>query len=195
MGSNTGEPARDVITNTLYFKHNLGISLSADFDNIATDLANLFNGATDFFRGCNQIETRLYSMEDAEPRPIRGKKVVARSYIASGAREVALCLSFRGERNLKRERGRIYLGPTSGQANPRPGSTLLDAAIAVANGLAGIGGVDVDWCVYSPTTYQATADYSEAFKPVQASWCDDEWDVQRSRGLRATTRKTATHNE
>jgi hypothetical protein len=51
--------------------------------------------------------------------------------------------------------------------------------------LANLGGVDVQWCVYSPTT---PGDMSDKFKQVTRGWIDNEWDTQRSRGLRATLR-------
>ena len=48
---------------------------------------------------------------------------------------------------------------------------------------ANLGGVNVDWQVYSPT--------DGVGRTVKSYWCDDEWDTMRSRGLRSTMRQTA----
>jgi hypothetical protein len=53
--------------------------------------------------------------------------------------------------------------------------------------LEDIGGVNVDWCVWSRLERKA--------RSVTDWWVDNEWDVQRRRGLKATQRKTGTTNE
>jgi hypothetical protein len=52
--------------------------------------------------------------------------------------------------------------------------------------LSAVGGVNVDWSVYSPTTGQNNA--------ITNLWVDNEWDTQRRRGLRPTSRSVATIN-
>jgi len=55
-----------------------------------------------------------------------------------------------------------------------------DKALSLAQGIADIGGIDVSWQVWSPTDNQG--------RDVTNAWVDDAWDVQRRRGLRASTR-------
>lgn len=108
---------------------------------------------------------------------------------ASAPRELAVCLSFYADRNLPRQRGRLYiphfLYNSTYSATGRPSS---GERTAIADDLvelfADLGGVDVDWVVYSRTDDEA--------RKVSNWWIDDEWDVQRSRGLRATERTSGT---
>jgi hypothetical protein len=107
------------------------------------------------------------------------------------ASEVALCLSFQGEKvpgfPQNRRRGRIYLGPCSDSIHltGRPNSTNV-SAIAAAGGafktaVAAITG-DVVWAIWSGANGDAV--------PVLDGWCDNAWDTQRRRGLIPTSRTT-----
>jgi hypothetical protein len=111
-----------------------------------------------------------------------------------GPREVALCLSFRGAENVPRQRGRIFCGPVNAQTE-RPADAIRTICLSLATGLANIGGTNVDWCVFSRASVGPTGGLADAFHPVKQAWVDDEWDTQRSRGLRATTRSTLTLDE
>lgn len=197
--SNTLEPFADACTNSLYFKVGPGFTNPTGGVNeqaIADDLWAAFSGNNSFGNGHNQLEVRIYSLEDATPRPIRAFKKAAITRPAAGAREVALCLSFKGEGTSPRAKGRIYAGPFESSALvARPSSTVRNALIAAATAFAGIGGPDIDWCVFSPTTYTATQSYGDAFKPVQAAWVDDAWDTQRSRGLAPSARTNLALSE
>lgn len=105
-------------------------------------------------------------------------------------REVALCLSYFADRNLPRQRGRIYLAAAlngSFGVSVRPSSGWRAAALAIGQGLSDLGGVDVDWQVWSPTDQQG--------RNVTMAWCDDEWDTIRSRGLAPTTREQLVIDE
>jgi hypothetical protein len=102
-------------------------------------------------------------------------------------REVALCLSFYSVNNTRRWRGRVYvpmfLLASGAQIGARPTSIQRDKLGALATIFAAVDGANGQWCVYSPTDDQ---NY-----PVTDWWCDDEWDTQRRRGLRSTTRTGA----
>jgi beta-galactosidase/beta-glucuronidase len=106
-------------------------------------------------------------------------------------REIALCLSFYSERNIPRNRGRVYIpanGLTSAASiGPRPILTERQRAAALVPLFTGLGGIDVDWGVWSRT--------DRAFRPVSHWFVDDEWDVQRRRGMRSTTRLEGTASE
>lgn len=104
-------------------------------------------------------------------------------------RELAMCLSFYGDRNVKRQRGRLYIPPfvlsmSTNSLRPSIAQTGMQALVDLFTGL---GGVDVDWCVYSRLLDRAFS--------VTNYWWDDEWDVVRSRGLKGTTRQEGSTNE
>lgn len=106
-------------------------------------------------------------------------------------REIAVCLSFFSERNLPRQRGRLYIPmaifTNHGFGSARPGTTIRGAVGQLAQDLADLGGVDVDWVVYSRVDDEG--------RPVSDWYVDDEWDTIRSRGLRPTTRTAGTVDE
>lgn len=182
----------DWITNTVYFKKVGGDVGDPNWQEIAEDVAELFGTYRSKPAGYNTIRAKVYDMEDALPRPIVGEHVFDATPYATGGnsspREVSLCLSFYAERNLPRNRGRIYIGPWAG-AVERPAAGDIAWLTALRTGLANIGGVNIEWCVYSPTT---PGGLGAQFKQVSAGWIDNEWDTQRSRGLRATTRNPWT---
>jgi len=64
-----------------------------------------------------------------------------------------------------------------------PSATVMAAALQLATALSGVGGVDVDWVVHSHA--------NDASYTVTNAWVDDEWDTQRRRGMRPTTRQLA----
>lgn len=104
-------------------------------------------------------------------------------------RELAMCLSFYSERNLPRQRGRLYIPSwaAGGGLGLRPTAVQQEKLGDLAGIFTNLGGADVDWCVYSPTTDTAM--------PVTNWWVDDEWDIIRSRGLRSTGRLEGTTSE
>jgi len=107
--------------------------------------------------------------------------------------EVALCLSFQGERlsgqEQRRRRGRVYFGPLGNavvSTNARPAAgfvqDLEDFAIELASELAGLTQPGVLWSVWSTTDTESVA--------ITDGWVDDEFDTQRRRGRAYTTRNT-----
>jgi hypothetical protein len=110
---------------------------------------------------------------------------------ANSPREVAICLSFYHERSLPSQRGRLYIPlyciTSAAASGGRPGTTFRDAVMGWGAALAELGGVDVDWSVYSRKDDEA--------RNVTNYYVDDEWDTIRSRGLRPTTRTAATTGE
>lgn len=177
------EPVRDWCSNTLYFQHDDPLPIP-DYQNLVDDIWDVY--AELFWITGRRLDVRIYNMQDGEPRPIRAQKVANVSGTAQplGPREVACCLSYYGDRNLPRTRGRIYGGPFNGtQMLLRPPTNLLNALIGLGQGLAGIGGENISWRVYSPTTGE--------YHHIRHIWVNDEWDTMRSRQLRETTRVTA----
>lgn len=102
-------------------------------------------------------------------------------------REIALCLSYYNERSNPRKRGRLYMPVALTGLNiaaARPGASIVTKCLDLGDALAALGGIDVDWVVYSPTSGQS--------HNVVGTWVDDAWDVVRSRGLSPTSRTERT---
>lgn len=106
--------------------------------------------------------------------------------------EVAVCASFYSERNLPRNRGRVYVGPLRSAVSQEETTTgrvrvsdafmgvLRDSMQRLAADSATTGEGRPRWCVLS------LAD--QALKPVTNGWVDDAFDIQRRRGEQATNR-------
>lgn len=181
--------ARDHIVNTLFFDV-FSAGGTPDYDALATDLRAIFNDRSMLPAGYGH-EVKVYDMADPLPRPVVGSAAWAAASFASGEsgpREVACCLSYYGDRNLKRQRGRIFVGPWRDTVMAeRPNLTVRTTLQTMAEAFGGLGGVNVDWQQHSVV--------ANNYRPVTDYWIDDEWDTMRSRGLRATTRLSGTVNE
>lgn len=182
------EIARDRIVTTFYLDSDFGnVGAPTDVAQLATDAANLFRTTLPQSGGFTGWECRAYNMSDAEPRQPREVKVASHTAAGtiSGPREVALCLSYFADRNVPRRRGRMYLGPwTPSQMQERPPTDVITMLATLAAGISGLGGVNVQWVQYSPT--------SGEFHTVTNWFVDNEWDTQRRRGLRAVSRQSGT---
>jgi hypothetical protein len=171
--------ARDAIVNTFHLDDH---GVTSDPDGLAQDTCELWQT---LYGSNRQIETRVYDT-DAPPNFPVGQAIVQAGLAPASLfpREVALCLSYYGERNLPRTRGRMYIcagiasNVVPGKVRPTLGD--MNALLDLADGISGLGGLDVDWITWSQV--------DGTHEPVQTAWVDDEWDTMRSRGLRATTR-------
>jgi hypothetical protein len=180
---------KNFIVNTVYFDDfNIDPTGGTNWQAFATDVRNLWR--TRFqLPATYGVETKVYDQADAKPRPVKASApwvVGDSSSVEHAPREVALCLSYYSERNLPRFRGRLYIGPFI-SAQMLPSQSHIDGVKALATGLAGIGGPDVDWGLWSPTR--------NAFSKITHGWVDNEWDTVRSRGLTASSRSLYTTNE
>lgn len=139
-----------------------------------------------------EVRVRAYDAQGTPPVFPQGEAIVKSGIAATllVPRELAVCLSFYAERNLPRQRGRLYV-PYGflgfGGVSLRPSNLVRDKVGALAPILADLGGTEVDWCVYSRADNIA--------RSVTNWWVDDEWDTVRSRGLRPTTRLEGTTTE
>lgn len=183
MGIPTTLP-RDVAVTTFHLDTDAG----TDYESLADDVGPLFASTIGPMQGgVTRYRTKIYDLADAEPRLPRADVVFDAAFGASenGPREVALCLSYYAGRNLPRLRGRMYIGPVARSVMAeRPSETTRQRLADLAEGLSGLGGPNVQWVQYSPTT--------QDFTNVSDYFIDDEWDTMRSRGLRSTTRTTGT---
>lgn len=170
---------RDRFVNTLHFDR--PVALPADPDAIAGDIADVFQ--TNWYVGLREITVKLYANGPPPQFPFGEATINAGLAPATpGPREVALCMSFYADNNLPRRRGRIYLPAYAGGmgGSVRPTNANMLKAMALGDLLSGIGGADIDWGVYSQM--------NGSFHRATIAYVDDEWDTQRSRGLRPTTR-------
>lgn len=167
----------DRLTNTLYFSVSGSVD-DPDYQALADDLRDVY--ASIQFTAGAKIEVRAYNMDDAKPRPEKAYSTVTRTGTwTQGVRQVAIALSYYADRNLPRQRGRIFTGPWPTTSDV-VSSSYPPLLLTFAQGLAGIGGLNVDWSVYSPT--------SNDHKRISRAWVDNSWDIIRSRKLPATTR-------
>jgi hypothetical protein len=167
--------------NVLAFRDVVG---ATEYDELAGDLADIYQPfLTNVGTDCASVEVRVYNKADAEPREALGSASRAVGVSPGGMPyEVACCLSFYSDRNLPRNRGRIFLGPFNGSlTSDRPGA-LRQEILDLATDFANLGGVNIQWCVWSRR--------DNAFKQVSNAWVDNAWDTIRSRGLKPTSRLT-----
>jgi hypothetical protein len=187
----------DHVTNTLFFDTDSPFTWVPQADEglnetqLAKDLRDVFR-ARSYYPDGYGVEVKMYDMEDALPRRVKGhanwQTVTGIGTGAAGPREVAVCLSFRGAVNSARTRGRIFIGPwKTSVMDERPSEALRNNLLVLSDGIANLGGIDIDWGVRSATFGTQV--------PVKLAWVDDEWDTIRSRGFKPTGRVTRTHNE
>lgn len=172
-------PIKDAVENTVYFNVSGSID-PPDYQALVNDLWQGW-GALYFAKG-RYLDIRAYNMDDAKPRPVKAFKRDLAPGVATttGVPQVALCLSYFADRNLPRQRGRIFLGPWP-TTNDRPNDGIMDYAMAAVDVLTGLGGLNVDWSLYSPTLDTHTR--------ISHVWVDNAWDIIRSRRLPGTSRK------
>jgi hypothetical protein len=180
--------ARNRVMNVVHFQHILGSLVDTDLESMCADLVELWK--VRYFTSNKEITCRAYDV-DAVPNYPRAEVTIngGQAWTASWPREVALCLSFAGpRRGVKHERGRIYLCPAISSAfatlGVRPTTGQLDWALDFYDtsnaSLPDIGGVDWQFGIWSGK-YQR-------FTKAEQAWVNDDWDTQRRRGLRETTR-------
>lgn len=133
------------------------------------------------------FKIKVYDAEKAPPSyPLATAEQAGTPSTSATPREICLCLSYYGQFNRPSYRGRLYLPELlfGGAQGIRPTQAQRDAALAFANVLTQGLPSGHHWVIYSRKN-------KTAFN-VTNTWVDDEWDVQRSRGLRGTTRTLGT---
>lgn len=139
---------------------------------------------------------KFFDMSDPEPRvPFRDREFVITDDFGTGRlpAECCICISFHGDpvsgANMKRRRGRIFIGPISPDAvNVEGGDvrvdlterTLLAESFEEMVGAAALVGAEL--CVFSRA--------DSALYGVVGGWVDNAVDIQRRRGSTATARTT-----
>lgn len=185
--NNAETTAENHIVNTFYLDTD-ALSGADDPQALCNDAATLFSTFRTQMAGFNRCRVRAYNMSHEPPRlPVGEKVLTIAGTSAPGPREVALCLSYYAGVNQPRRRGRMFIGPwAAASMSERPVQGQLDNLLTLADGIAGLGGINVQWVQHSPTTGE--------FHNVTKSWVDNEWDTVRSRGLRGLTRSEHSHS-
>lgn len=136
-------------------------------------------------------------LHDAQGKVTQMRPLHQSSFNLSGATpalgslpsEVAVTLSYWADRNAKRHRGRIFLGPwdRSAMGAAELGDSRVNASVqALIVGKASELALDatsegIRWGLYSPT--------DDVIRyPIGGGWCDNAWDTIRKRGLKPTGR-------
>jgi hypothetical protein len=109
--------------------------------------------------------------------------------------EVSLCASYFAERNLPRQRGRIYIGPLNNTALSgsnvnvaRPNGDLITTLAGSAKRLAAAGGTAFSWSVLSAAAFAAGGPDAFPLRGITDGWVDNAFDTQRRRGEDANLR-------
>lgn len=164
----------------------------ADLANTLQAFYNTLAGGMPGYVATNGHMIKMYDLADTKPRA----PVYETTYNFTGspptgegmASEICICVSFQGVRvsgqDQKRRRGRVYIGPFNESQNDdgRPASGFVtgvrDAAedILEASNLA----TDWKWVVHSIVNNNNVV--------VDNGWVDNAWDIQRRRGVEATSR-------
>lgn len=183
----------DVIVNSWAFRRGAEVSVEDAAEAAVFWLEGFYNSMASTFRPQSlvtpEIEFRVYDLEQPPPRePMFFEGEAPRAGAGTpNPEEAAVVLSFYSERNLPRNRGRVYIGPwMSGgnlvvEGNVRVHDSIVAAMAAAANQLArGPQVSGIEWCVLSQS--------DQALKPVTHGWVDNSWDTQRRRGPEPTAR-------
>ena len=160
----------------------------AEADTLCDDLATALSA---WDGSAAEITVKAYDVQGTQPVYASGSAVKNVGGIGSSGmpREIALCLSFYSGHNAPGLRGRLYIPAVFLTSSPgqRPTTAQMTNVGNLAAVFQALGGTNVDWSIWSVRDSERHA--------VTHWWVDDEWDVIRSRGLRATTRQTGTTSE
>jgi len=158
-----------------------------DYEALVEEIANAWDA---YCVTGNEITVKLYAAEDVVPPNFPLAEHTIQTGIASPStinRDSAMCLSFYAGVNRPRYRGRVYV-PCSltgiAPSGARPSGTNQTKVGALAQVLADIGPPDFQWCVFSRRDMVGRA--------VTNWWVDNNWDTQRRRGTRPTSRLEGT---
>lgn len=164
---------------------------------ILTALQAFYNQIGTKFGGSvaqNGHTVQMYDLADPQPRAPFYSTTFGLTSAPTGnslPQEVALCLSFQGNRvsgeSQARRRGRVYIGPFSSSqvdSSGRPVSALVSSLVTAGAGLlaAANAAPEWQWGIWSTVDNEMVT--------VTNGWVDNAFDTQRRRGLDPTTRTT-----
>jgi len=207
LESATGLP-RDRCVNVFHFLPGGTTVQPVDFSDIQLMLADFFthvhtNGhsvgeyiSPVMSRTANASKVKCYDLGTALPRVLHEGTFTLPTAQASSfglPEEVACTASFYSDRNIRRQRGRVYIGPlisnsiqttTPVSVHSNLSATLNLAAQRLKAATAASQVPGPEWAVLSRKDLQA--------RSVTAGWVDNAFDTQRRRGPRSTARASWT---
>jgi len=178
---------RDDAVNVLYYDINIPDTVTGTMDDVAAayNLATMRQRLNGSYNG---MTIKAYNMPAGNP-PVSGPPIEVKSYglaptSIDGPCELALALSYSADDDQAgkpRRRGRIYLPWHSNDVRMRPTQAMVDVVLSFGEALGSAGNAgNSTWHMFSPT--------DNVTRKIESISCDNEWDVQRRRGLRATFR-------
>jgi hypothetical protein len=208
---------RDAVVNTWHFLGTDAVSDAVNATDMLAQLDAFYTGWVPSW-GSSAVDwanslVKFYVFEDSPPRIPFYEAGISPGTPPSAnydyPPDVAICLSMQAERisgaNMRRRRGRVYLGPVSnGTGDSERVQTSMADGIAAQADSAFFGSGLCQLAVYSPYTHHDVPvggnikDYPDedpsmlllSFHEVVRVWVDNEYDTQRRRGLKASYRKT-----
>ena len=142
------------------------------------------------------IRAKFYNWDEPEPRaPVSESLLGVTGPLGSGTvpHELAVCLSFQGDRQAgrvqSRRRGRVYIGPLQSAIATFDGLvdvTLRDTLNTAAGTFLTASAESSAWTWVVHSTRNAASPDT----PVTNGWVDNAFDIQRRRGTDATSRAT-----
>jgi hypothetical protein len=153
----------------------------------STTVASLISPA--IARTPTATQIKYYDLGDGKPRQVHADTFFLGSAGSTTGmpNEVAACLSYYSNRNVRRQRGRIFIGPLGTGVN---GWNDRDSYIVVSNRQVITSAAEAlaenvsdgrVWGVYSPTAQLL-------YYPMTNGWVDETFDTIRKRGVRPTAR-------
>ncbi len=177
---------RDAAVNVLHYSWDAPDTLSGLCDEIQGHYATFapkINGVYE------NMVIRVY--DPAGGAPLLVKNYVQNFNGPAAPSEVALCLSYSADDNAAgtpRRRGRIYL-PVWASGGARPDLAMRTALLTFGQGLASVGFAgNTTWKMLSRLGSGTPLAPAPELRKIESISVDDEWDTQRSRGMRATLR-------
>lgn len=196
----------DVAVNTLYFVDGSPDPIVGTMNSIATQI-NTAWGFLDNFRGAQLLDTAGMSLKiydqtappNSSPVGVYGPyNLGAPTAVDNLPLEVAAVCSFQGAiiagTNRARRRGRNYIGPLNTTALAA-GDSTTPPALSAGMITALRDYMSALWDTNSaanPSTWSVYSRADDAMVTITNGWVDNDFDTQRRRGKRATTRSNIT---
>lgn len=181
---------RDWMTNTVSFNSGAPTVTTAQWQALADAVKGVWfatSGSWVHYGNSFGGKVVCYDRADATPRAEKAVSIFTPGTWATTInfpRQIACCLSFYSLRNLKRQRGRVYLPPSNSM-------TVVDGiGTAQMNQFLGLGTqlATVAGALTPVWTHEVWSVAGDTDHPVSNYWVNDVWDTQRRREPKESTR-------
>jgi hypothetical protein len=197
-----GANPQDATVHSVYHDISGGPVLPTDWQNHANQVRDCFAGLAAGYAAftvyhARKVTVEAYDMADAKPRPQKATAIYTPTPIGNwdpsnteGFPQIAACLSYYVDRNIRGQRGRLYIGPFTAPTGNiyTPPAQLVPASlrtniVTLGHALFDVGGENVAHVLWSEK-------HSASVGSISDYWVDDSWDVQRRRKVKSTSRTT-----